>query len=344
MSSERHRPLAFRVETTFAASSAAMIPERSSVIAAVSGGGDSVALLHLLLRFATRRGWRVTIGHLDHGLRGGSGSDRKFVERLGQDLGLTVLSDRRPVESLRRRGESLEEAARRVRREFLVESATGSGAERIALGHTLDDQAETVLLRLARGASSTALGGMLPAGPGPFVRPLLGLERAELRRWIEARGLSFREDRSNRELRFDRNRLRRLVVPVLTSALNPRASRQIARAAERIREDAALLDSLAEARFALLSRRDGRNRVLVDAVGLAVEPDPLARRIAWRAALQAGVDGRRVVRVHIEGIVDLARRPGGRRIDLPGDLEARRSGDIVVLGPRPDAPKAVEHC
>jgi tRNA(Ile)-lysidine synthase len=183
-----------------------------------------VALLHLLRRCGGR-GLRVTVAHLDHGLRRGSREDRRFVERLAREAGLPCVADRREVPALRQRDESPEEAARRVRRTFLLEAARSTGCRRIATGHTLDDQAETILMRLVRGAGPRALAGMARRGPGPFVRPLLGLERAELREYLRRHGLPFREDPTNRDLRFDRNRVRRLVLPLLAETLNPRAAR-----------------------------------------------------------------------------------------------------------------------
>src|SRR6185436_5257565 len=215
--------LANQVELAFLRAVRELVPERGVVLVAVSGGGDSVALLHLLARSALGPE-RLAVGHLDHGLRRGSAADRRFVERLAKSLGIPCISDRRSVPDLRRRDESLEEAARRVRRGFLVEAARAAGATVIASGHTLDDQAETVLMRFARGAGPTALSGMAPAGPGPFVRPLLGIEREALRAWLARRKISFRRDPSNAEERFDRNRVRRLVVPVLSRALNPAAA------------------------------------------------------------------------------------------------------------------------
>jgi tRNA(Ile)-lysidine synthase len=328
--------MADRVELLFRTEAKRLLPLRGTVLAAVSGGADSVALLHLLARFASRRPLRVVVAHLDHALRRGSDRDRRFVERLAADLGCPCLAVRREVGPLRRRGESPEEAARRVRRAFLLEAAAEAGAGRIATGHTLDDQAETVLMRLVRGAGLTALSGMEPGGPDPFVRPLLGIERADLRAWLRRRGLPHREDPTNRSLRFERNRVRRLVLPALAAALNSRAARHLAEAAGRFREDARLLDDLARRRFTRLVEDAPRSGLTVRAPQLARAPGPLAARIARLALERAGADPRRVGTRHIEAILDLARGSEGRQIDLPGGLRARRRGDDIVLGRRPD--------
>ncbi len=189
-------------------------------------------------------------------------------------------------------------------------------------------------MRLARGAGPAALGGMESDGPGPFVRPLLGIERADLGAWLRRHGLSFREDPSNRSLRFDRNRVRRLVIPALAEAMNPRAARHVVEAAEKLREDARLLDTLAAARLTRLVARSAAGTVALDARGLSRAPHPLAARIARAVLERAGVDPRRIGARHIESLLDLARGEEGRRLDLPGDLGASRQGDRVVVGRR----------
>jgi tRNA(Ile)-lysidine synthase len=314
-----------RVELEFRRAASRLLSDGSAVLAAVSGGGDSVALLHLLHRYASGRGLRPAVAHLDHGLRRGSKADRRFVERLAADLGYPCIAERREVGKLRRKGESPEEAARRVRRAFLLEAARRAGSERIATGHTLDDQAETVLMRLVRGAGATALTGMAVSGPGPFVRPLLGLEREDLRAYLRRRGLECREDPSNRDLRFDRNRVRRLVLPVLRESLNPRAARHLVKAAGLIREDALFLDGLAEAALAELCRRGPGGSVELDARGLAEAPPPLGKRVARQALRAAGADARRLGTRHIDALLDLAAGGSGRRLDLPGGLVARKA-------------------
>jgi tRNA(Ile)-lysidine synthase len=318
--------MADAVEIAFHRAAAALVLERSHVLVAVSGGGDSVALLHLLHRYAARRRIDLTVAHLDHALRRGSSADRAFVVRLAESLGLPVTTDRRDVRAARRRGESPEEAARRVRREFLVETARAAGASLIATGHTLDDQAETILMRLARGAGPAALAAMSAAGPGPFVRPLLAIERSDLRGWLRRKRLRFREDPSNAGLAFDRNRVRHLVVPALARAMNPRAARHLVEAAGRLREDAALLDALARDRFeAIVTRR--ADTLAVQAASLGSLPHPIAARVARLALEAAGCDPRRISSRHVEAVVRLASTAGGEAADLPtGRRVTKRRG------------------
>jgi tRNA(Ile)-lysidine synthase len=273
----------------------------------------------------------LSVAHLDHALRRGSATDRKFVESLASDLGIDCLADRRDVETLRRKSESPEEAARRVRRAFLLECRRRAGADLVATGHTLDDQAETVLMRLVRGAGPSALAGMSARGPGPFVRPLLGIERAELRAYLDRQGVAYREDPSNRDLRFDRNRTRRLALPALTDALNPRAARHLVRAAERLREDAGYLDDLARAACSRLCTKRRGGRVEIPARKLAGTPPPLARRIVREALALAGCDRRRITSRHIEAVLAIAGSGRGKRLDRPGGHSAARVADRLVL-------------
>lgn len=319
--------MADRLELAFRLAASASIPARASVVVAVSGGSDSVALLHLLRRSARAREWRLNVSHLDHGMRRGSRADRRFVEALTRDLGLPCLADRREVPALRRRGESPEEAARRVRREFLLACAEKVGASRIALGHTLDDQAETVLLRLVRGAGPAALAGMTPEGPGPFVRPLLGLEREALRGWLRRLGIPFREDPTNRKIEADRNRLRHRVLPRLRE-INPQAARHVAEAAARLRADASWLDGEAAG---FLPERSPGGELWLDAKTLASLPPPLASRVARGALTRAGCDPRHVNARHVEALLALARGGGRARLDLPTGVEAVRRRNLLEL-------------
>jgi hypoxanthine phosphoribosyltransferase len=287
-----------------------------------------MALLQLLHRLAPRRELRVVVAHLDHALRRGSSEDARFVARQAASRGLELRTDRRPV--VRRKRESPEEAARRVRRAFLLEVAGEVGAAQVATGHTLDDQAETILLRLARGAGPAALGGMLPAGPGPFVRPLLGIERAELRAWLRGHRVPWREDPSNRSLTFDRNRLRHLVLPVLTEQLNPRAARHLVDAAARVREDAAYLDALA-AGMLETAARTVNGALVLDAALLHGAERPIASRLGRLALQAAGADPRRISAKHVDALLTLAAAPRGT-LDLPG-LRAQRSAGSLKLSP-----------
>jgi len=319
------------LELAFRRAAGRLIDPRKRWLVAVSGGGDSIALLHLMERFVDHPAEHLVVAHLDHALRRGSRTDRAFVERRARDLGLDIHAALRDVGKARRRDESPEEAARRVRRKFLLDAAKRFGCDGIVTGHTQGDQAETVLMRLARGAGATGLAG-IPESAGPFVRPLLGLERAALREWLRQRKLEWREDPSNRDLRFDRNRVRRLLVPLLEKHLNPRAARNLANAASILRDDAAYLDRLADERLAAASRTDREGRPVLRAAVLREFEPVIARRVALAALKRDGVDARRIGRKHIEALLDLAAPRGNREIHLPGKLTARRVRGEIRFG------------
>jgi tRNA(Ile)-lysidine synthase len=323
--------MADRIELAFRRSAERLIPPERAVLAAVSGGGDSVALLYLLHAFGRSHGTRITVAHLDHGLRRGSRADRTFVERLSRALDRPCMAERREVPALRRKSESPAEAARRVRRDFLIEAADRADCECIATGHTLDDQAETILMRLVRGAGAKALTGMADSGPGPFVRPLLELERRELRAWLHRCRIEYRDDPSNADMRYDRNRVRRLVLPVLAEALNPRAARHLVQAAQRFREDAEHLDAAAEIALHEYVRRDGSGRLVIDASHLCDLAPAVGKRLARLALQEAGADPRRIGARHVDSLIDLARGRTGRSLHLVGGITARRRGKLLLL-------------
>jgi len=200
------------------------------VLVALSGGADSVALLHLFYAIAPRLGLRLVAAHMDHALRPESGEDAAFVNGLCQSLGVPAVCERREVAAwAAERGVGLEVAGRELRYAFLERVAAAHGCVRIALGHHREDQAETVLHRLVRGTGPAGLAAM-PERRGPFVRPLLEFSRSELRDYLASRGLTYREDASNLDPAFTRNRLRHQVLPVLRS-FNPRVDESLARLA-----------------------------------------------------------------------------------------------------------------
>jgi len=183
-------------------------------------------------------------------------------------------------------------------------------------------------MRLARGAGPTALLAMMPAGPGPFVKPLLTIERASLRAWLRKRRFPFRDDPSNKSEAFDRNRVRRLVVPTLARAVNPAAARHLVEAAGRLREDAAYLDALAREQFVAIARQRGEVLAL-RAPALAALPHALAARVVLIALVAAGCDPRRVSSRQIDAVVLLASAARGASLDLTGRIEARRRSGLL---------------
>jgi len=311
--------------------------------AAVSGGADSLALLHGLRTLAGPRGWRLAVVTVDHGLRPGSAADAAFVvdhaKTLGLDARLVTLD---PAELAAHRRAGPEGAARTARYRALWRAAGELGCGWLATGHTLDDQAETVLLQLLRGAGAEGLAGMAVRSDR-LLRPLLGVRRAETRACCAALGIGWREDPTNQQPGPLRNRIRQRVLPLLEE-LRPGAALALARAAGLAADERTWLDPLVAA--ALAAAEDHRSteappwgspdpsgappgEVRLDAAALAGLPVGLGRRVVRAAARRAGASPPDADAT--DRILALA-GPGrpGRSAAWPGGL-ARRAGTTVAI-------------
>lgn len=254
------------------------------VVAGVSGGSDSVALALVLAELA-RAGHVVLEGlaHFNHGLRGAEAvADEQFVTALGERLGLEVVVGRGQVAAVAARpGRSLEEAAREARYAFLEEARQALGADLVAVGHTRDDQAETVLLRLLRGAGPRGMAAIRPRR-GTVIRPLIDLRRDALRDYLVARGEQWRVDASNDDTSRRRNRIRHQVMPALVAAEGPALVEVLARTADIAASDEEFLRQHAEEAWRRVVVSLGPPLQLNPAA-LAQEPDALASRVLMRA-------------------------------------------------------------
>ena len=256
------------------------------VIAAVSGGSDSVAMVFLLRELAAR-GELVLAGlaHLHHHIRGGDADrDAAFCRELAARLETAAFVGDADVPSIAQRdGLSIEVAGRRARQRFYAEAIATAGAARVAVAHTRDDQAETVLLRLTRGAGTAGLSGMAPRR-GPVVRPVLDATRAELQQFLRDRGETWREDATNLDRTIPRNLVRHEVLPRLRM-INARTDNALVRAADMLRVDAEFLETLANAAYLQIVQPDTEEKLLVSAAELTKLPSALATRVA-RYALE----------------------------------------------------------
>jgi len=294
-----------------------------TLVVGLSGGADSVALTHVLASLQRRRGFRLVAAHLDHGLRPGSPDDAAFCHAFCELLGVPFHGGSAPVRARASREKGgLEQAARRERYSFLRRVKQDEGAAAIAVAHTQDDQAETLLLRLLRGAGASGLAGMRPRS-ADLVRPLLGVPRPRVLEHLRARGIAWREDPSNADPAHLRNRVRHELLPYLEQRFNPRIREALARTAALLADEASLIGTQAEELVAKIGSRDGEALVL-DRLRLAEAPLAVARA-AVRLALQrtGGLSG--IDRGHVERILRVAHAeaPAGRRILLPGGREVR---------------------
>jgi tRNA(Ile)-lysidine synthase len=313
-----------------------------TIVVGLSGGADSVALVDALASLRRRRGFRLVAAHLDHGLRSGSSDDAAFCAAFCATLDVPLRAATADVRAraARERG-GLEQAARRERYAFLRAVRDEEGAAAILVAHTRDDQAETLLLRLLRGAGATGLAGMRPRA-GDILRPLLDVSRAEVLDHLRERGLAWREDPSNADPAHRRNRVRHELLPYLEARFNPEIRAALARTASLLADEAAHVRVEAETLLASVAREEEGTLVL-GRLSLAEAPTPVARVAIRLALLRAGGLGQ-VGAVHVDKALRLIRSkaPSGRRLPLPGGREARFTHDEVRLEKRAGtAPKAV---
>ncbi|MCL2670302.1 MAG: tRNA lysidine(34) synthetase TilS [Syntrophaceae bacterium] len=313
----------------------AMLTVGDHVLAAVSGGRDSVALLKLLVSLAPEYRLRLTVGHFNHGLRGEEAEgDADFVRQLAGRVGVAFASGK-AAKGLyqRRRGRSVEEIAREERYRFLEATAAACGASRIATGHHRRDQAETLLLHLIRGCGLEGLRGIPPVREGKIIRPLLYATKQEIEGFLRREGLPYREDSSNQNVRYLRNRIRQGLLPELADRYNPQMEEGLARLAEIVRRDD---DYLQSATAEILQGWDVRT-------GAADPFIPLESFRSLHEALQArvvkglleacpGAAGKVGYR-HVEAVLRLCQRKATQtgRLDLPCAMTVMKEGDILRL-------------
>jgi tRNA(Ile)-lysidine synthase len=311
-----------------------MVTAGDTVVVAVSGGVDSVVLLKVLHRLAPGLSIELAVAHLDHGLRPESSEDATFVERLARELGVPCVRAR--ADLLDGEGTckgNLEEAARVARYAFLERVATQLDARRIAVGHTLDDRAETVLFHLARGAGLDGLASP-PAVRGRIVRPLIETSRDEVLAFARREGVSWREDATNQDESLSRNRIRHRVLPEMVK-VHPGAIAAIGRTAELAGEAAAMLDELLEPLWTSVSRDEGRSghQVVLDREALRRLSPAVQRALLRRALRVARGDLHGIEQDHLMTLQTLlAPYAGPRRIDLPR-ATARIERDRVIVRP-----------
>jgi tRNA(Ile)-lysidine synthase len=307
----------------------AMFQPGQRVGVAVSGGADSVCLLHVLVELAPRWDLRLSVLHLDHRLRGAeSRQDAAFVRELAGRLELPFTLREADIAGA---PENLEEAARNARLAFFREVLASGDAERIALGHTASDQAETVLFRFLRGAGTAGLAGIRPVTGEGIVRPLIDVTRAEVVEYLRRREIPWREDSSNSSRQFARNRIRLDLLPQLEREWNPRIRETLANTADWALEEEAYWEAetgrLAAGR---LIERGGAVLMRVDALrdlSLAA-----ARRLVRRAMELAKGDLRSLDFRHIGAVIEMASgREGHGRLQVPG-LDIFRSFEWLRFG------------
>jgi tRNA(Ile)-lysidine synthase len=298
---------------------------------AVSGGADSVCLLHVLFELAPRWNLHLRVIHVEHGIRGeASRADTQFVRELAESLGLPFACRTADVPALAQETrDNLEQAARRIRHEFYRELTARGEVDRVATGHTRNDQAETVLYRILRGSGVSGVAGIRPATSDGIVRPLLLLCRGEVESWLRERHISWREDQTNADPAYLRNRIRHQLMPLLRSEYNPSVDDVLARMATLAAEDEQFWDA-----------QIGDVPSTFEVSRIADATSALGRRIVRKAIENVKGDLRQVDFNHVEAILNLARSTeGSGRLQIPG-VDVLRSFDWIRFrapsaGPEP---------
>ena len=320
-----------------------MLPRGGRVAVALSGGADSVALVHILLELQ-QRGELVVAGlaHLNHQLRGeAADADERFCFALAASVNLPIDAGRADVRAQARdERRSIEDAARAARYAFLAEAAQRLDAVAVAVAHSRDDQAETFLLRLIRGSGSRGLGGIRPTA-GLIIRPLLDIRRLDLREYLAALGATFQEDATNADVSIPRNRVRHELLPYLEREFSPGISDVLAREAASAREDEEKLQAEAidlAASIVLTDDSPGGSRpsgFRLQAEALKALHPAIAARVARLALGRLGAE-RFIGFDHIQRFLDfLETAKNGAAVSLPGQ-QAVRDGAWVILRPEPE--------
>ena len=316
----------------------------ATIVVAVSGGADSTALLLAIeeLRRHQKLHTDVCVAHLDHRLRKSSAKDAKWVTELAQRLGFRSVTGRSKVaEDARAANDNLEQAAREARYAFLARTAKKVSAAHVLTGHTMDDQAETVLLRLMRGSAGAGLGGMESLRPFAknsavtLARPLLWARRVDTEDYCRLRRTEFLRDEMNEDLNFARVKVRKQLVPLMQS-FNQRVVEALSRTAAQLREDGAVLfnDSDALLRRAAVSN-EGETETELPALNvrvLATAPPALRRRALKQWLSEARGSARRLEMVHLLAVERLLEgNAGGRVVEIPGGGRVRRQRGRLEL-------------
>jgi tRNA(Ile)-lysidine synthase len=316
-----------------------LISNNDSILVAVSGGPDSVALLHILLSLRSACGiGQIGVLHFNHQLRGkASEEDRAFVEALAETFGIPCHAGSEDVRDYQRRHRiSLEMAARACRQRFFKDALRQIEIGRIALGHTANDQAEEILLRLFRGTGPSGMSGMPPKTGDGIIRPLLLATRQEILTYLDDHELGFREDLSNGDTTIQRNALRHRIVPAIENHFHPRAVEVLCRHARLAADENSYWSGLLADEWRALGVEETPSRIQVASQRLLNLHPALCRRLLRLALERLGGNLQGIYAVHIQSLYRLLTgKVSGRSMQLPGWLRATLDGGFFVLSREP---------
>lgn len=312
-----------------------LLKPQDAVLVACSGGPDSVFMLHALVRLKNKLGLKkIAVCNLDHGLRGKeSQADSLFVKNLAKELGLECFHGKVNLKAAKSGGLSTEELARKARYTFFKDAAARAHANIIVTGHTLDDQAETVLMRVIKGASLKGLVGISPSrleGELRIVRPLIELEKREIVEYLDSLGIAYRIDHTNLEPIYFRNVVRNEIIPLLEK-YNPRLKRVLFNLAEHLREDFEFIENAKAGTHGMVSVKKG-GAVEVALKDLVLQPRTIQKEILRDCLQKCGGDVKKLSFRHWKEVESLINRKGkGHSIHLPGGIMAARSEKTLTF-------------
>lgn len=309
-----------------------MVNKGATVVVGVSGGPDSVALLHILYRLRESLGIKLVVAHLNHQFRGvEADADARFVLELARRFHLPAFVESRDVTAYsEERGISPQVAAREVRYSFLDDVAVNTGASRVALGHHADDQAETILLHMLRGTGTGGLKGMLPVRDDFYIRPLLTIRRRDIEGYCQQHALATRLDSSNLKTKYMRNLVRLDLMPLLEKKYNPNLVQSLNRLAEICRDEDDYLEKQALDVFSRARMPSGGNAIILDAGKLSAVPQALLRRVIRRSWTEICGQPADLNYQHIEQVLAIINGGGGyRQINLPRGITFKKNYDVL---------------
>jgi tRNA(Ile)-lysidine synthase len=325
-----------------------LIRQGETLLCAVSGGPDSVAMLHILreLNEVQQMGWKIHLAHVNHGIRGkASDEDEEFVKELAGKLKLPLYSAKVDVKGHQKRERTtMEEAARDLRHGFLEQKALEIGAQKIALAHNLDDQAETILHRILRGTGLRGLKGMAPIRVISkkhdlfVVRPLVEIEREEIEAYLREKGIPNRTDLSNFDTSITRNKIRHKLFPLIEAEFNPRAKMALVKLGQTAGSFYLLLREIAKEVYENTKMISKEGEVCLSVEEFGKLPPAIQTLIIDRAVKQVLGRVPQLNFEHYLEIISLCGEQGYQKaIRLPRGLEARREGYILKIA-KPQAP------
>ncbi|MBW2109131.1 MAG: tRNA lysidine(34) synthetase TilS [Deltaproteobacteria bacterium] len=324
-----------------------MLNSGDTVVVGVSGGPDSVALLHCLLALRSRWSLELIVAHLNHQLRGtAAAQDAVFVRKMAAHLDLPCVVDSKDVKAYRAKHRlSIQEAARKLRYAFYEETAARLCATKIALGHQQDDNAESVLMHLMRGTGPRGLAGIPPVRRGRIIRPLLEVSRSEILAFLKCRGLEYVQDSSNFDNKYLRNRIRHELLPLLERDFKVKPSHTLTRLAAIVRDEEDFWDQVVSQTFDDLTTRVDSNRIEFSVAQARGVHPALLRRVIRHAVERLRGDLKRLNHGHVEAAARLMTgiSPYGW-LDLPLRTAVCRDGDTVIVSwTRQEATPRFEH-